>query len=171
MKSTRRKELLSILRSREKPITGSSLADEFAVSRQVIVQDIALLRAEGYEILATSRGYVIPGVSRSQTVEATIACRHDEEGVREELMTVVSFGGRILDVIVEHPVYGEMRGMLMIQSPEDVEQFLDNFRQGGANLLCALTDGVHLHTVEAMNEEVIERIRKELKRKDLLLEK
>lgn len=171
VKVERRKELLNFLRGREEPVTGSGLAEKFGVSRQVIVQDIALLRAEGYEILATARGYLIPEAGSSKTVAATIACCHGQEKVKEELMTIVSFGGRILDVIVEHPIYGEMRGMLMIQSPEDVKQFMDNIRQDEANLLCAVTDGVHLHTVEAMNEEVIKRIKEELAAKKLLLER
>jgi transcriptional regulator of NAD metabolism len=166
----RREKLLKILESTDKPKIGSKLAERFGVSRQVIVQDIALLRARGEEILATSQGYLIPGNAGMETVSTTIACRHDNRQVNDELMTVVNHGGKIVDVIVEHPIYGDLKGMLMIQSPADVDNFMENYRDNQASLLASLTDGVHLHTIEALNEQVIERIKEVLKSKGYLLD-
>ncbi|MTI58378.1 MAG: transcription repressor NadR [Firmicutes bacterium] len=165
----RRKKLISMLKNSSEPIIGSDLAEKFAVSRQVIVQDIALLRAEGEKILATSQGYLIPG-NQLNTIKRTIACRHDNEEVEDELMTIVSHGAKVNDVIVEHPIYGEIRGILMIQSPFDVEKFMLKYREKEAALLASLTDGVHLHTIEAINESVIKRLKNELRVKGYLLE-
>lgn len=166
----RRRELFSILKNRQKPITGSELAEEFNVSRQVIVQDIALLRAGGKEILATSQGYIMPDNKGMKTVETTIACRHSNKEVRDELMTIVNYGAKVTDVIVEHPIYGELRGILMIQSPADVNRFMEKYCQQEVSLLSALTGGVHLHTVQAMNETVIKRLKVALEKKGYLLE-
>lgn len=166
----RRNNLLEILKKADKPQIGSDLAEQFDVSRQVIVQDIALLRARGEEILATSQGYLIPGSSGMETVSATIACRHNNDEVEDELMTIVNHGGKIVDVVVEHPIYGDLRGMLMIQTPSDVDKFMDNYKDNEASLLASLTDGVHLHTIEAINEQVIERLKEVLQRKGYLLQ-
>lgn len=167
----RRKSLLKRLKKSESAIIGSKLADDFGVSRQVIVQDIALLRARGEKIIATSQGYLYPE-SDKDTIKATIACKHGEnDEVEEELMTIVNYGAKIIDVIVEHPIYGELKGMLMIKNPADVKEFVKNYKKSDASLLASLTDGVHLHTVEALNEQVIKKIKEELKVKGYLLEK
>lgn len=168
----RREKLLKKLKNSTKAIIGSQLAEEFDVSRQVIVQDIALLRARGEEILATSQGYLYPQNQSLDTVKATIACKHGEDDeVENELMIMVNYGAKILDVIVEHPIYGELKGMLMIQSVVDVKKFIKNYNNSDANLLSSLTDGVHLHTIEAINDNVIEKIKKELDKKGYLLKK
>jgi len=167
----RRKNVLKRLKESENAIIGSKLAEEFEVSRQVIVQDIALLRAKGEKIIATSQGYLYPE-SNKDTIQATIACKHGEsEEVQEELMIIVSYGAKIIDVIVEHPIYGELKGMLMIKTPADVKKFIKNYRENNASLLASLTDGVHLHTIEALNEQVVKKIREELDEKGYLLEK
>ncbi len=166
----RREKLLNKLRQAKQPLTGTSLAEEFEVSRQVIVQDIALLRARGEEIIATSQGYLMPSVTGMQTIKTTIACQHTAQEVSDELMTIVNFGAKIIDVTVEHPIYGELRGLLMIQNSRDVDRFMDKFSTGNAALLSALTDGVHLHTIEAINEQVISRLKEELKNRGYLLE-
>ncbi len=166
----RREELLLILKNKDKPIIGSKLAEKFDVSRQVIVQDIALLRARGEEIIATSQGYIMSDNKGMKTVETTIACQHSNREVRDELMTIVNYGAKVTDVIVEHPLYGELRGILMIQSPADVDNFMEKYCKHEASLLSALTGGVHLHTVQAMNETVIERLKIALSEKGYLLE-
>ena len=167
----RRTKLLKKLKESKKAVIGSRLAEEFEVSRQVIVQDIALLRARGEKIVASSQGYVYEDNLGMPTVKASIACRHgDQEELRDELLTVVNYGGRIIDVKVEHPIYGELSGNLMISSVEDVENFVNNYQQNEATLLSKLTDGVHLHTIEAVNEQVLEKIKNELREKGYLLE-
>lgn len=167
----RRRKLLQRLKESKQALIGSRLAEEFGVSRQVIVQDIALLRAQGEKIVATSQGYFYEENLGMPTVKTSLACRHgDQEELRDELLTVVNYGGRILDVKVEHPIYGELSGNLMISSVEDVDNFIKNYQQNKASLLSKLTDGVHLHTIEAVNEQVLEKIKEELKDKGYLLE-
>lgn len=167
----RREKLLVELEENQVPITGSDLADIFGVSRQVIVQDIALLRAEGYEILATSKGYIIADDS-NQMVKRIIACKHgvESEAVEEELKTILKYGGRIADVVVEHPMYGELKGRLVIQSQSDLEDFMADYCSNKVKPLSTLTDGVHLHTIEALNEEVLDLIKDKLEEKGYLLE-
>ncbi|OCL26619.1 transcriptional regulator [Orenia metallireducens] len=164
----RRRMLLNKLKKESRPMIGSDLADVFGVSRQVIVQDIALLRAQGEEILATARGYMVP--QDSNMVEKTVACKHKPEDIEEELLTVIKYGGRIRDVIVEHPIYGEIKGMLMVQNRKDLEDFLENYRGEDVKPLSTLTEGVHLHTIEALNQEVLELIEDKLREKGFLLE-
>ena len=55
----RREKIINILRSSSTPVAGVALAKELNVSRQVIVQDVALLRANGTAIFSTNRGYVL----------------------------------------------------------------------------------------------------------------
>jgi len=166
----RRLKLLQRLKKSQQALIGSQLAEEFGVSRQVIVQDIALLRAQGEKIVATSQGYFYEENLGMPTVKTSIACRHgDQKELRDELLTVVNYGGRIIDVKVEHPIYGELSGNLMISSLEDVDNFIKNYNQNEAALLSKLTDGVHLHTIEAVNEQVLEKIKEELKDKGYLL--
>lgn len=168
----RREKLKNMLMETNTPMTGSKLAEDFDVTRQIIVQDIALLRAKGYDILATSQGYILKDNMGIKTYSRTIACKHtnNNDHVKEELMIIVKHGAKIKDVKVEHPIYGEISGMLMLQTSEDVENFLSNTDKYDASLLSSLTDGVHLHTIEAMNEDVLDEIVKELKEKGFLLE-
>lgn len=167
----RRIKLLERLKKAEKALIGSKLAEEFGVSRQVIVQDIALLRAQGEKIVATSQGYFYEENLGLPTVKTSIACQHgDQEELRDELLTIVNYGGRIIDVKVEHPIYGELSGNLMISTAADVDNFIENYDQNEASLLSKLTAGVHLHTIEAVNEQVLEKIKEELKEKGYLLE-
>lgn len=167
----RREDLLHKLQTSQSPITGSELADLFEVSRQVIVQDIALLRAEGHEILATSKGYMIAD-DDDNMVQQIIACKHGvaAEDVQEELETIIKYGGRIADVVVEHPMYGELKGRLVIQSQSDLQDFMEHYRDKKVKPLSTLTDGVHLHTIEALNKEVLTLIKNKLKEKGYLLE-
>lgn len=170
--SERRNELLNKLQNSQSPITGSDLAALFEVSRQVIVQDIALLRAEGHEILATSKGYIISAADNNNMVQQIIACQHgvDSQDVHKELETIIKYGGRIADVVVEHPMYGELKGRLVIQSQSDLADFMEAYRKKEVKPLSTLTDGVHLHTIEALNEEVLTLIKTKLKEKGYLLE-
>lgn len=147
----RRERLLNLLREASAPVSGHDLASRLGVSRQVIVQDCALLRAAGHEVMATPRGYVLPG--RQSTLQAVIASRHDREHTADELTIMVDHGLKVLDVIVEHPLYGELRGSLMMASRADVGEFADRVSSGEVSLLSELSGGVHLHTVEAPNEE------------------
>jgi uncharacterized protein len=164
----RRREILVWMRTQGGPIRGGELAKRFRVSRQCLVQDIAILRAGGEEIVATPRGYQLPK-AKQRAYRAVLACRHKPEQTTEELQTLVDNGVRVLDVVVEHPIYGELRGSLMLESRADVHDFLEQVRSSKAMLLSALTGGVHLHTVEASRPEAISRAKMALRKLGILL--
>ena len=156
----RRNTILSLLAESEHPISASALAQHCGVTRQVIVGDIALLRASGSNIAATARGYVL-----SQTGSGLLrrlACRHVAADTAAELNTIVDCGCTVVDVSVEHPVYGEITGTLGLSSRYDVEQFVQRMDSADALPLSSLTEGVHLHTVLCPDEERFVRLREKL---------
>lgn len=165
----RRQKIIKILKSNQEPYTGSDLADKFGVTRQVIVQDIALIRAEGIDIISTSRGYLLQE-NKSPFLKATIPCRHRDDLVKDELMIMIEHGARVLDVRVEHPLYGELKGNLMLTNRKEVEEFLERVENNDAGLLAELTDGIHLHTVEIANNEVLKNLKTALSVEGYLLE-
>ena len=166
----RREKIIELLKDSKQPVSAGSIAEKFHVSRQVIVNDIALLRAASKEIAATPRGYVLekPGGTPGGTY--TIACCHQNDLLPEELYTVVDNGGGLIDVIVEHPLYGQISGQLHIFSRYDVDCFLQKVKDYEAVPLSGLTGGVHLHTISCPNEEVFSRITASLREKKILLE-
>jgi uncharacterized protein len=164
----RRRLLVAWMRSHKGPIRGSELARRLRVSRQCLVQDVAMLRASGEEILSTPQGYRLPG-PRSAAHRAVLACQHAPERTEEELHILVDHGVRVIDVVVEHPLYGELRGSLMLESRSDVADFLRRWRRKGATLLSSLTRGVHLHTVEASRPDMIARAKAQLQARGFLL--
>ena len=166
--ASRRQAILDRLRSADRPVSASALAAGLNVSRQIIVGDIALLRAGGAEISATPRGYVLPRATDGIT--RTIACRHTLAQTGQELDILVDNGCTVLDVIVEHPVYGQLTGQLQISSRYDVEQFLARIRDSDAAPLCMLTGGLHLHTLCCPNEDAYTRACAALKAAGLLLD-
>lgn len=148
------------------PVSAAALARELSVSRQVIVGDVALLRAGGLEITATPRGYLLP---RSPAgVVRTFACRHRADRMEAELNAMVDQGCTVLDVIVDHPIYGQLTGPLRLSSRYDVAQFVDRCRREAATPLSQLTEGIHLHTVLCPDQEAAERVRRALEELDVL---
>lgn len=166
--ASRRQAILDRLRTADRPVSASALAAGLNVSRQIIVGDIALLRAGGAEISATPRGYVLPRATDGIT--RTIACRHTLAQTGQELNILVDNGCTVLDVIVEHPVYGQLTGQLQISSRYDVEQFLARIRDSDAAPLSMLTGGLHLHTLCCPNEDAYTRACAALKAAGLLLD-
>lgn len=169
----RRDKISSCLKKSNTPVTGSDLADKFQVTRQVIVQDIALLRAADHKILSTSQGYIYQeqlNRGADQRVRATIACKHQENMTEDELIIMINHGARIIDVRVEHPLYGELIGNLMLTTADEVERFLKKVKDSQAELLSKLTHGIHLHTVEVPNNQVLSRMKKSLADHGFLLE-
>lgn len=165
----RRKAILKRLNENTGPLSATALAKELGVSRQIVVGDIALMRAANHKITATPRGYVIEGRVSGQK-QRTIACKHANDKLADELYTVVDNGGGVIDVTVEHPIYGEISGELMIFSRYDVDSFVQKLKSVNAPPLSVLTEGVHLHTVVYPDDETIERILKALKQKNILFE-
>jgi len=164
----RRRQLVRLLQQADQPRTGAELAARFGVSRQVIVQDMAVLRAAGSPVVATPRGYLLLPVGQPEMIRDVLAVCHPPEQTCEELMLLVQSGCRVLDVVVEHPVYGELRGELQLSTPADVEDFLQKVESEGARLLSSLTDGFHLHTVEARDPRALVRAREGLARLGIL---
>lgn len=164
----RRNKILSMLKDADGPIKGAEISSMLNVSRQVIVQDVALLRAEGNSIISTPQGYVMLNSSVSN-IRRVIAVKHGEENMEDELRTIVSLGGKIIDVTIEHKIYGELTGMLMIRSMFDLEEFLRKVDENNSKPLSHLTGGVHIHTVEADSEEIMERILNALRAKGYLI--
>jgi len=166
----RREKILNFLKNSNNPIKGTDLSNMYKVTRQVIVQDISLLRARGENILATPQGYIIPKTNNKSSIIKKIVCKHTEYSeIEDELKTIVDLGGRVIDVIVEHPLYGEIKGQLEINSRADVDEFMDSLRRNRAEPLSSLTEGIHLHTIVVGSEEMLLRIKKALKSKNYLI--
>ena len=164
----RRQAIAARLEQAEGAVSASVLAREFSVSRQVIVGDIALLRAGGLDIAATPRGYILP--SHTHGVTHTLACRHSGEDMERELNAIVDQGCTVVDVIVEHPIYGQLTGPLRLANRYEVGQFVARCREESVAPLSLLTEGIHLHTIACPDEESFERVRKALRELDVLLE-
>ena len=168
MKAEKRREaILARLMSSAGPVSAAALARDFGVSRQVVVGDVALLRAYGSEISATPRGYVLE--RDTGMLLRTLACSHSPEDMRRELEIMVDNGCVVRDVIVEHPIYGQLTGSLELKSRYDVGQFVSRSARAEALPLSALTDGIHLHTLLCPDEESYERVLEELGRAGFLL--
>lgn len=163
---TRREELLKTLYEKQKPMSGESLAEKFDVTRQVIVQDIAILRASGKDIVSTNRGYYL----NEERTQKVFKVKHSDRDINKELNAIVDLGGRVKDVIVHHKVYGEIKKDLNCSSRRDVKIFIEKMKEEKSKPLDILTGGVHFHTVLADNEEVIEEIEVVLKELGFLIE-
>lgn len=170
--SERREQILALLTQNSTPVSAGTLAKRLLVSRQVIVGDIALLRASNQPIAATPRGYILEGaLRRPGEVVRTIACRHDLSGMKLELYAVVDNGCGLLDVIVEHAVYGQISGRLQIFSRYDADDFLRRLEKSRSLPLCDLTGGVHLHTISCPDAAAYARVLETLKQEAILFER
>lgn len=163
----RREELVKILNDQTEPLSGGELSRLLGVSRQVIVQDITLLRATGINILSTTKGYLIFR-SDEPRVKRIFKVRHTTEQIEDELCTIVDSGGKILDVVVNHKVYGDITTALTIRNRQDVYDFVNNMKEKNIVPLKDLTDGVHQHTVVADTDATLDRISKALSDKGYL---
>lgn len=163
----RREAILYTLSHTQIPISGTELAKQFSVSRQVIVQDIALLRAVNKNILSTTKGYILY-CQEKQKVNRCFLVRHTTEQIEDELNTIIDCGGKILDVIISHEIYGQISADLMIASRQDVIEFVSKIQLKDTLPLKELTKDIHLHTVEADNEMILDKIEQALKEKKYL---
>jgi hypothetical protein len=167
--SDRREAILKLLRSKDgQTVSAGALAAQFDVSRQIIVGDIALLRAGGVDIVATARGYRLEG--KNDGVVRTITCRHGEDRLLEELYTIVDNGGAVMDLSVEHPVYGVLSAPLRIYSRYDADELKRRLAEKHAAPLLSLTDGVHSHTIRCPDAASYERICQSLSEMGILTE-
>ena len=164
--SERRKAIVNLLLPAKEPISGSELARKFDISRQIIVQDITVLKGMGYEILSTNQGYVM---QKSPLSERVFKVRHTTEQTEDELSCIVDLGGTVVDVFVWHKVYGRIDAKLNIFSQMHIKQFLEGVRTGQSTELMHITGGYHYHTVRADNEEILNQIEQVLNNKNYIV--
>lgn len=165
----RREIILEELSKATKNVNATQLAEKFGVSRQIVVGDIALLRASGIDIVSNSRGYRLNKKSTG-LLETKLAVKHRPDQVEEELRLIVENGGTVVDVIIEHELYGEIKGTVDIKNDAEVTAFLNKVEQAHATLLSSLTEGIHLHTIQYPNEETLVKIKQALSQVGILLE-
>ena len=166
----RRKKLLHILKTSEEPITGSELSRLTNVSRQVIVGDITLLKARNEPIIATSQGYMYMNLGKGNNLERTVACHHAPSRAQEELFLLVDIGVTVKDVKIEHPVYGDLTASIMVSSRKEVQLFLAKLSETNASLLSELTSGIHLHTLSAGSEDLLDEAEDALREAGILVD-
>lgn len=167
----RRNSIIEALRDARTPISGSALAKEVGVSRQVVVQDIALLRADGHDVVATNRGYVLQeGAGAPNVPTRLIKVHHGIDEVADELTTIVDMGGAVLNVMVNHRVYGKITADLDIRNRRDVERYLEDIRTGKSYPLMTVTSGYHFHRIAADTPEELDEIEQALAQKGYLAE-
>ena len=163
---SRRANLLRLLQEHGSPLSGSALAKMLGVTRQIIVQDIALIRADNHNILSTNKGYLYRTDDEKITQPMRVVyVKHTTRQVLDEFLTVLELGGTILDVAVEHEIYGQIRVDLLIETPQDAREFVAKLASCRDNPLKVLTDDCHYHTVAAPSEKLLDLIGQELKRK------
>lgn len=163
----RRQEILSLIGNAKSPIPANVLSEKFAVSRQVIVQDIALLRAHGYAVISTNKGYVLGGKVRAERV---FKCRHSLEEIVAEGNIIIENGGKVEDVFVNHRVYGRIAARLDLINKTHVEELYRSLVSGASKPLMSVTDGYHYHTVSADSESALDKIGQALRSCGYLIE-
>ena len=162
----RRKELIRIMMSEKQAISGSKLSSLLGVSRQIIVQDVSALKADGYDILSTHNGYLVNTTSLKKRIFKVF---HTGEQTEQELTTIVDLGGTVADVFVWHKVYGKMTATLNISSRQHIAQFLEGVRTGKSSELMNITGGYHYHTVFTKSEDTLDAIEQSLKQQNYLV--
>ncbi len=162
----RKQYIMDKLRATEQPISATSFGKMLSVSRQIIVNDIALLRAAGEKIVATPRGYLLE--SGNQVVY-TIACKHSKHDMEQELMTIIECGCGVLDVIVNHDIYGQLSAKLCIYSRNDVDEFLEKIKNSHTLPLCSITNDYHFHTLHCPTPQHFERVKSVMREKGFCL--
>ena len=163
----RLKEIISILSKGSVPVSGNKIAAILGVTRQVVVQDIVVLKSLEFKIISTARGYLLN--AKIPCFTRLFAVRHTKDEIEKELTLIVENGGEVLDVIIEHPVYGEIKGNLDIKTLEDIKVFMSAMKTSNAEPLLLLSNGIHLHTIGSESEEVLAKIDEELKKAGFLI--
>ena len=166
----RRKQILEILRKSTEPVSGATLSRLLGVSRQIVVSDVALIRAVNKNIMATNKGYILYDQKEDNLIHRTVCVKHSNEEMEDELNTIVDFGGRVSDVVVDHEIYGQITVDLIINNRLDVMEFIKKVKQFESAPLNALTNGVHYHTITADSEEALNAVCDALKRKGYIYE-
>ena len=161
----RRNEILNFLQNADEPVAARKLASQFGVSRQVIVQDMAVIRAATPGILSTTRGYVI---QQDSGCVREFKVRHESDQTAEEMNLIVDCGGRICNISISHRVYGRVSAEMDIRSRQDVNEFITALNNSNSSALSNATSGYHYHLVEAASEERLDLIEEQLKKAGFL---
>lgn len=155
----RRAHILDELAQAAGPLSGSALAAACGVSRQVVVQDVALLRERGERIVSTNRGYVLERAPEPPARPMRLfKCHHTVDETEEELLLMVDLGARVEDVFVNHRVYGVIASELGLGSRRDVARFMEGLSSGKSSPLLQITSGYHFHHLSAESEEVLDEV-------------
>ncbi len=169
--ASRRKRIYEYLSICTSPVSGTELAKKLGVSRQIIVQDIALLRANNRDILSTNKGYLLfQPAEKNNLCTSVIMVRHEGNETLDEMQTILDYGGSMLDVSIDHDLYGQIRVDLVINTKRDAEEFVKKMNQSTSKPLKELTEGCHYHTIQAPSEKAMKLIKEELKNKGYLVE-
>jgi len=155
----RRGKIIQALKNSDKAVSATTLAKEFDVSRQVIVQDVALLRANGKNIFSTNRGYLI---QEDEETTRVFKVQHEDDEVEKELTTIVDLGGTVEDVFVYHKIYGVVKAPMNIKTRKDIYEYVKTLSSGKSSPLLKITDNYHYHTVQADSEDILDNIQKDL---------
>ena len=165
--SQRREQIVRQIQESKEPVSGKKLAELYGVSRQVIVQDIALIRTAGYDIISTNRGYIL---NTQKAISRVFKVQHTDEQTEEELYEIVDLGGCVEIVMVNHRVYGHMEAPLGIHSRRKAAAFIEDIKSGKSSPLKNITSNYHYHTVSAESEEILDEIEEMLRAKGFLIE-
>lgn len=156
----RRTEILQILKKAAAPVAAKELAARFGISRQVIVQDMAVIRVSTPCILSTTRGYVLQqdnGSSREFKV-----C-HAPEQIEDEMNLIVDCGGHIKNISISHRLYGRISADMDVRSRQDVREFVETLKNSSSSVLSNATSGYHYHLVAADTPERLDMIQQKLR--------
>lgn len=163
----RRAEILSLIGNSQNPVAAGFLSEKYSVSRQVIVQDIAILRAQGYGVISTNRGYVLGSGVRAERV---FKCRHTLPELIGESEIIISHGGKVEDITVNHRVYGKISARLELSTLRHAEELYRSLVSGASKPLMSVTDGYHYHTVSAESDDKLDEIESALRAAGYLIE-
>ena len=162
----RREKIVTYIAESKEPVSGTKLADVFGVSRQVIVQDMALIRANGCDVMSTHRGYVIHAQKKASRV---FYVNHKDEDLEKELCMIVDMGGKVVNVMVDHKVYGKLEAELQINSRRKVQEFMNDMKREKSSPLKNITSNNHAHLVEAEDEAILDMIEEKLQEMGILI--
>ncbi len=161
----RRQNILKLLSDAAAPMSATVLSQQFGVSRQIIVKDIAILREEGTKISSLSRGYVLQSMPKR-----VFKMIHNDEDVERELNLIVDLGGTVDNVFIYHKVYNKVSARMDIKSRHDVAKFISDITSGKSSLLKNVTSGYHYHTISARDDETLDIIEQKLEKEGFLAE-
>ena len=153
--------ILNRIKKSDSPISGSMLAKEFNVSRQIIVKDISNLKSRGNDIISTTKGYIL---NRKPMPERIFKVVHSDEDTEKELTEIVKTGAIIENVFVWHKIYGKIEGPLNIKTQDDVREYIKTLKSGRSSPLKNVTNQYHYHLIKAETEEVLDNTEKMLQK-------